>query len=321
MRHIQTLTSLAAIMSISTPVLAADFEFATSDEAVSILTAQDEVLSRFGALEIGVRLQSETDQSMDSLIARFTAAAMEYTDEEKARINALLEAEAGNLALLEPLLPETIYFIRTDASIDGGFPHTRANAIVYPGDMSDMADDQFRVIFYHELYHVLSRHNAEQRDEVYALLSYQPCVFEPPADLYARRLTNPDAPVSEHYIPLLLEAGDGVLPYLYLPEGGYSASRDGGFGSYFGFGLIAVDITDGRCDAVMDDAGEVLILDPGTAPGFLEAIGRNTGYIIHPEETMADNFVLWMTGGTDMPNPEIVERVRDWHTARADALR
>jgi len=221
MRPTPTLTALATILSISAPAMAADFEFATREEAVAILTAQDEVLSRFGALEIGVRLESETDQSMASLIARFTAASMAFNDAEKARIEALITAEVDNLTLLEPLLPETIYFIRTNTSMDGGFPHTRANAIIYPGDMSGMPDEQFRSLFYHELYHVLSRHNAEYRDDAYALLGYVPCTFEPPSGLYARRLTNPDAPVSQHYVPLELDAGDGVLPYLYVPEGGY----------------------------------------------------------------------------------------------------
>jgi hypothetical protein len=43
--------------------------------------------------------------------------------------------------------------------------------------------------------------------------------------------------------------------------------------------------------------------------GFFEQIGRNTRYIIHPEEIMADNFSLMLFGGT-LSNPEIVEALR-----------
>jgi hypothetical protein len=43
--------------------------------------------------------------------------------------------------------------------------------------------------------------------------------------------------------------------------------------------------------------------------GFFEQIGRNTRYIVHPEEIMADNFSLMLFGGT-LSNPEIVEALR-----------
>jgi hypothetical protein len=43
--------------------------------------------------------------------------------------------------------------------------------------------------------------------------------------------------------------------------------------------------------------------------GFHEQIGRNTGYIIHPEEVLADNFVLLVRRETDVPSPEILERM------------
>ena len=48
------------------------------------------------------------------------------------------------------------------------------------------------------------------------------------------------------------------------------------------------------------------LLEPTEAKGFQEKIGRNTRYIIHPEETMADNFVFLVFGQKNLPNPEIV---------------
>jgi hypothetical protein len=43
--------------------------------------------------------------------------------------------------------------------------------------------------------------------------------------------------------------------------------------------------------------------------GFFEQIGRNTNYIIHPEETLANNFVHLMTAKQDLKNPEIPEKI------------
>jgi hypothetical protein len=51
------------------------------------------------------------------------------------------------------------------------------------------------------------------------------------------------------------------------------------------------------------------LLDPGEVSGFFEKIGRNTQYIIHHEETMADNFVFAIVEREDLPNPEILARL------------
>jgi hypothetical protein len=50
-------------------------------------------------------------------------------------------------------------------------------------------------------------------------------------------------------------------------------------------------------------------LKPEGVEGFFEQIGRNTNYIIHPEETLANNFVHLMTGKQDLKNPEILEKI------------
>ena len=45
--------------------------------------------------------------------------------------------------------------------------------------------------------------------------------------------------------------------------------------------------------------------------GFYDKIGLNTKYIIHPEEILADNFVILVQGKTDIPSPEIIESMRN----------
>ncbi|MEO8310315.1 MAG: hypothetical protein ABI520_04000 [Caldimonas sp.] len=41
---------------------------------------------------------------------------------------------------------------------------------------------------------------------------------------------------------------------------------------------------------------------------YLDKLGGNTGYIIHPEETMADNFALLVTRGVAR-NPALLDRI------------
>jgi hypothetical protein len=44
--------------------------------------------------------------------------------------------------------------------------------------------------------------------------------------------------------------------------------------------------------------------------GFYEQVGRNTEYIIHPEEILADNFAMLVMGDQNVPSPEILRKVQ-----------
>ena len=43
--------------------------------------------------------------------------------------------------------------------------------------------------------------------------------------------------------------------------------------------------------------------------GFFEKIGKNTNYVVHPEEIMAVNFSMAIAKQPDTPNPEILAAV------------
>jgi hypothetical protein len=43
----------------------------------------------------------------------------------------------------------------------------------------------------------------------------------------------------------------------------------------------------------------------------MEQIGRNTEYVIHPEEVLADNFALLVLKKANVPSPEILQKMRE----------
>ena len=57
-------------------------------------------------------------------------------------------------------------------------------------------------------------------------------------------------------------------------------------------------------------AAEPELFSPEELSGFFEQVGRNTEYIIHPEEILAENFALLILGKQNLPSPEIVEKMR-----------
>jgi len=56
--------------------------------------------------------------------------------------------------------------------------------------------------------------------------------------------------------------------------------------------------------------GQPKLFQPADLPDYARQIGRNTGYIIHPEEILAENFVHLMMQTPDLPDPWIVQELR-----------
>ena len=86
----------------------------------------------------------------------------------------------------------------------------------------------------------------------------------------------------------------------------YDPETGGTFFRYLEFRLMAIDRKTSK--AILKE-GKPILLKPDAVEGFFEQIGRNTNYIIHPEETLANNFVHLMTAKQDLKNPEIPKKI------------
>jgi hypothetical protein len=102
------------------------------------------------------------------------------------------------------------------------------------------------------------------------------------------------------------------MTFLHASRPAYDPEIKGGFGGHFGFGLLKVDVQNNKCTVDVDEKGNAQILPAPTVPEFFSAMGRNTDYVIHAEEGLADNFVFVMMGKTGLPNPEIPARLSTW---------
>jgi len=79
---------------------------------------------------------------------------------------------------------------------------------------------------------------------------------------------------------------------------------------YLQFQLLVVD-ADGqeRWKPHLND-GQPELLNPREVPDFMRQIGRNTSYIIHPDEILADNFVHMVMQTPNRPDPQLIEKIR-----------
>jgi hypothetical protein len=65
----------------------------------------------------------------------------------------------------------------------------------------------------------------------------------------------------------------------------------------------------------MADMQPVLV-GVGQLSRFYEQVGRNTRYILHPEEILADNFALLVLDERKVPSPEILDKMQAVLTKR-----
>lgn len=282
------------------------FRFASRGEAADVLTRDDLYTNQVQAREAGIRARDASVTSFEGVAPIYETDVLDWTEDEMAALSAAIETTLPKINRIDSLLPDEVLLVKTGDLVEGGLPHTRSNAIIFAGG-GIPSGDQLTALFLHELHHVLSRLQEERHDAYYALIGFQPCSFSEPEGLRLQRLSNPDAPVYLHYVPVENPGTDGVIPFLYASR---DYSGEGALPDYFGFGLVPVAVTKGRCTSLAMTPADLLA--PQEARGFLEALGGNTGYIIHPEETLADNFVFWVMDRQDLATPELPQRVGEF---------
>lgn len=284
--------------------------FADVDEGVRALTKRDDYISRLSPFDRQVRPRTDRDVSEDEFLAFAGQHVAPWTEAEIMKLTPLVQELAKKAAPWKLPLPRVVLLVKTTGREEGRAAYCRGAAIVLPQNMVDGPARKLQSILPHELFHVLSSHNPKLRDALYAVIGFQPCDEVPlPDSLAARKITNPDAPVTNHYITVTQDGRRiDLVPVLFSKTPRYDAGRGGNLFSYLTFKLMQV-AGDGATKRPVLDQGKPVLFDPDSVPGYHEQIGRNTKYIIHPEEVLADNFVFLVDGRIDLPTPRVIEQM------------
>jgi hypothetical protein len=286
------------------------FEFATAERGRAIIAARDEYVQRLSPLERALKAKSETSVSEEDFLKLLAGAVLPWSDADRAAVQAALESIRPKLAELNLPLPNSVLFVRTTSAVEGNSPHTRANAILLT-ESSVGRPDRLAYLIAHELFHIASRYDKTWRDAMYATIGFVPIEeVTLPLQLASRKITNPDAPRIDGAI--MVQIDDGVVwvaPLLQSTVDRYDAAQGGEFHKFLKLTWLEVargEQPPGRAELTQPPR----LRDTAQLGGFLEQIGRNTKYIIHPEEILADNFAQLVTGQTG-PSPEVHQRLRE----------
>lgn len=266
----------------------------------ALLGREDTFTRAWSLFDQQFRLGRADGASPEALLAR---VAEDASEPEPEQIEAVVEAaRALDLKLsavkLSLPLPEVLHVVVTAGEVEPGEGHTRGETIALA---ARALREPVTGLLAHELFHVMSRRHATLRDRLYRTIGFRR-VGEIALPSPLIRITNPDAPTLEHAIEVRVD-GQTLPAALVLHA---NRPYDGGpIASYFTLHLILLDPARGHAPLLRSGAPVLVKLD--AVEGFFEQVGRNTDYLLHPEEILAEHFRLLVMGTEGVPNPELLE--------------
>jgi Domain of unknown function (DUF4157) len=288
--------------------------FATQSEGRQILTAKDEFIQRLGPFDRSARMKTDKAVSEEEFLQFVGRNVIDWTQEEAQRVQTAIEAIHPLLRELPLSLPRPVQFVRTTGAEQGNAAYTQGTGIVLHKDDFAKSPRELQKLICHELFHVLSRHNPELRERLYRLIGFTKCnEIDLPPELQRRKITNPDAPRNDYYIRVQVDGRQScVVPLLISRVEKYDIERGGEFFAYIKLQFLVMQKEIGSANLkTVFDGSSPKVVGMERLSGFFEQVGRNTDYIIHPEEILADNFALLVLGEYNVPSPEIPQRMKE----------
>lgn len=284
---------------------------ASVKEGRDLLGQPDRFVRRLSRFDRQSRLQARAPVSQEQYLDFVTQQVLGWQAAEKTKLRTALKSIRDRLVPFELNFPQTVLLIKTTGREEGGAAYCRQHAVILPRPAVRRSGRQLERLLLHELFHILSSHNPQLRTQLYQIVGFTTCpeINYPPV-LRSRRITNPDSPLVDCYIELQ-DPGTQVhaAPILFASVDQYDAKRGGTMFQYLQFRLMAVESSGGKWQFRLRD-GQPVLLQPRQSPSFMRQIGENTNYIIHPDEILADNFVLLTTAADAVPTPRILTQMR-----------
>jgi hypothetical protein len=306
--------------SADIPLGSAKVHFASQSEGTQILIAKDDFIQRLSRFDRSARMKTDKAVSEDELLEFIGRNVVDWTKDEMQTVQAAIEAIQPLLRDLPLSLPPTVQLIKTTGAEEGNAAYTRAAAIVLPKSALGKSQEDLQKLICHELFHILSRQNAELREKLYGIIGFTKCneiKFSP--ELERRKLTNPDAPRNDHFIRLQIDSHEALaVPILLSSAETYDVKRGGEFFEYLQFQFLAVERSAGsQTFKPAYEGSSPKLVRMEHVSGFMEQVGRNTDYIIHPEEILADNFALLVLNEHNVVSPDILQKMREFLLRKA----
>jgi hypothetical protein len=307
---------LTAFLTLALPCAATEFVIAPGhsivlaepNEAAAFLAKPDQFTAAMAPLELCIRLKSAAPHTEAGYLRFSASTVLPWSQQDIADVNVAIHKIQPKLTPVAAILPARILLIKSTCQDEGGAAYTRGNAIILPPD-TFFGPSPARFIA-HELFHVITRANPGLRDELYGVIGFHHCNdIVLPEGLARTRLTNPDAFLNDYYI----EVGSGevkrqAVPVICASVSECDANSRETLLDCLTLTFLLIEKKGDKWQPWLVGDKPVLI-DADKIENLYDQIGRNTDYIIHPEEICADNFSYAIVGKTWMRSPKIPKRI------------
>ena len=202
-------------------------------------------------------------------------------------------------SLSNSIFPSEIKLIKMKGDHYGGSAfYTRENCILIPqAELKERDSLSMRKTMLHELFHIYSRLNLPKKLELYQLIGFQSIggsqLLQIDEALKERIILNPDG-INYAYSIKLMDSTKtyfNAIPIITANENNFIENKTKFF-DYIKFGLYKIIPPFSRMVKVISNANGESAINFTNYPDFFEQITDNTDYIIHPDELMAENFVI-----------------------------
>ena len=288
-----------------TDELTINHTFASKEEAVEILKSLDYYFDSYSRYALDYKTDKKDATLQDQM--DFAIQQMdEFSEDEKIKIDALLAemtADAQEAGVTLPALDNITFVKTTQLEECGSHAYTHGTMIFFGDSLLDSFEsnrDYAKEIIWHEIFHCLTRNNPDFRKDMYSIIHFtvNDTDYGVPEVLKDSYIPNPDVEHHDAYASFNINGEMKDCYLVFYASKPYEKKGD----VFFECMGIALVPTDGSNTFYTSDQ----------CSNMNEVMGSNTGYLIDPEECMADNFRFAMTYGRDgkeYQSPEIIDAI------------
>lgn len=281
---------------------------------VIVVDQEDGFFEEVGILDMSIQMgrNYEADVSRAKVLEEYQQFLKQdlrnFTAEEQTLLRKVFAKAKVSCDQLNPdIFPKKLQLLKSAGAPYGAMTfYTREHCIVIPeGLLGPDSEQSLYEVALHEIFHIYSRYNAEKRKALYALIGFEAVPKEYlalPEILQKRLLLNPDGINYAYRIKLKKPDGKTIqaIPLIVATKDRFDPAQPAFFG-YLKFDLYQIQAPYTSRIPVMAQADGKSTINFQQIPNFFEQIQENTGYIIHPDEILADNFMFVASGqGAEM---------------------
>ena len=284
------------------------YRFATRAEAQMLITDIDNFTNRLNSFDINLRLNKENGRKSE-LLRLAMNETLNWSENEKKKITAAFKSLQAKIdkQKLKIKYPQEVILVKTSMKEEMNVAaYTRKNWIALGEKyINESTPESLEYLLAHEMFHLLTRSNKDFKKSVYSVIGFNVTDRELffPIDIIEKRISNPDIEMYDSYAEFTINGQKqkcSMMIYSAIP---FSAGKT--LSDYLSVGLIPLN--DNLIP--LQENGQTVIYGIDQAEDFYQKVGKNTEYIINPEEILADNFAYLITQKKNLPNPEIVQKI------------